>query len=348
MRLTLNRMSVMGVLAVLACAPILPACGGDSGNGSSTGATAGSTSSSASSVATSAGATAAVGALQLSTSSYSVSQGAGSVTVTVTRIGGSAGAISVNYATANGTAVAGNDYTASSGTLHWTDGDTGSRLLTVALGNGAAFSGSKAFTIALSSPAGGAAISSPASASIVISGSNSSSSSSVGSAASSGTEFWVYHNGQFNWAGDVSYGGLVVNYSSTATTPLSGPTVVSCTGNNGGFQPRAQNDDFDTTPYKYLTVSLKPTIPNQKWVSAFAAVGDKVVSTLVSITSFGPSPPIVGQWNTYKIPLGAGGYQMSPGSHIYKVTFQDETANQPGYSGPTNVWYVDDIAFTAN
>ncbi|RZJ66923.1 MAG: T9SS type A sorting domain-containing protein [Flavobacterium sp.] len=43
--------------------------------------------------------------------------------ITVYRHGGSTGAVSINYATSDGTAIAGSDYIATSGTLTWADGD---------------------------------------------------------------------------------------------------------------------------------------------------------------------------------------------------------------------------------
>ncbi len=57
---------------------------------------------------------------------------AGSIAVTVDRIG-SAGTTTVQYATANGTALNGVHYSAVSGTLHWPDGDTTPRVITVPL-----------------------------------------------------------------------------------------------------------------------------------------------------------------------------------------------------------------------
>ena len=52
------------------------------------------------------------GTLQFNSSTYSVNENGASVTITATRTGGSSGAASVNYATSNGTATAGSDYTA--------------------------------------------------------------------------------------------------------------------------------------------------------------------------------------------------------------------------------------------
>ena len=52
--------------------------------------------------------------------------------IRVDRVGGSAGAVSVEYATNNGTATSGSDFTAASGTLDFADGET-SRTIDVTL-----------------------------------------------------------------------------------------------------------------------------------------------------------------------------------------------------------------------
>jgi outer membrane protein assembly factor BamB len=57
----------------------------------------------------------------------------GSVTVTVTKNGASAGSVRVSYATANATAIAPADYTGTSGSLQWNDGQSGPRTFTVPL-----------------------------------------------------------------------------------------------------------------------------------------------------------------------------------------------------------------------
>ena len=132
-------------------------------------------------------ASAPVGSLQLAASRYTVAQSAGSLSVTVNRTGGSSGAISVAYDTANGTAAAGTDYTASSGTLQWADGDTSSKTFSVAISDTTAYSGSKTFTVALSSPSAGATINSPGSATVTISGDSSPAAGSLSLSASSDT-----------------------------------------------------------------------------------------------------------------------------------------------------------------
>src|SRR5262249_17482611 len=64
------------------------------------------------------------GSLQFRAASYSASETQGTATITVTRTGGSDGAVSVNYATSDGTARAGSDYTAATGTLNFAAGET--------------------------------------------------------------------------------------------------------------------------------------------------------------------------------------------------------------------------------
>jgi hypothetical protein len=115
------------------------------------------------------GTAAPTGSVALSASTASVAQSAGNITVTVNRSGGSGGTASVKYATGNGTAVAGTQYTAASGTLNWAAGDAAAKTFAVALST-TAFSGSKAFSVTLSA-ATGATLGSPASETITINGS---------------------------------------------------------------------------------------------------------------------------------------------------------------------------------
>ncbi len=75
------------------------------------------------------------GTLKFSSATYSVNEGAGTATITVTRTGGSNGTASVNYATSNGTATAGSDYIAKSGTLNWGNGDSANKTFTVSITN---------------------------------------------------------------------------------------------------------------------------------------------------------------------------------------------------------------------
>lgn len=107
------------------------------------------------------------GQLQFSSSAYSVSESGGSVTVTVTRTDGSEGTVSAVYIATDGTAESGLDFTATSGTLTFAEGDT-SKNFTVSIIDDAVTEGDETFSISLNSPAGGATLGSPTAATVTI------------------------------------------------------------------------------------------------------------------------------------------------------------------------------------
>jgi choice-of-anchor B domain-containing protein len=82
----------------------------------------------------------------------------GPATVLVRRSAGFAGAVSIQYATSDGTANAGSDYTATSGTLSWADGDLGDKSFTIALTNDSQIDPDETFVVTLSNIAGGAVL----------------------------------------------------------------------------------------------------------------------------------------------------------------------------------------------
>ncbi|MET0625473.1 MAG: Calx-beta domain-containing protein, partial [Pyrinomonadaceae bacterium] len=97
------------------------------------------------------------GTLQFSAAAYGVNEAAGPATITVTRTGGSDGAVSVGYATSNGTATAGSDYTAASGTLNFTQGEL-SKTFNVAVSDDGVDDPDLTVNLSLSAPTGGAAL----------------------------------------------------------------------------------------------------------------------------------------------------------------------------------------------
>jgi Leucine-rich repeat (LRR) protein len=106
--------------------------------------------------------------LQFSSATYSVDEDGKKVTITVTRVGGSQGAVSVNYATSGDTATAGSDYTEKSGTLSWSDGDTGDRTFNVKILNDDAYESDETVNLTLSNATGGATIGDPSTAVVTI------------------------------------------------------------------------------------------------------------------------------------------------------------------------------------
>jgi bacillolysin len=79
----------------------------------------------------------------------------GAVKVYVVRSGGAACGVTVNYATSNGTAIAGEDYDAAGGTLTFAKGET-TKTVVVSLRDDTLGEGTETFNITLSNPQGGA------------------------------------------------------------------------------------------------------------------------------------------------------------------------------------------------
>jgi hypothetical protein len=98
------------------------------------------------------------GTLALSAATYSVAENGGSLTVTVTRTSGTTGAVSVNYATSDGTAKAGVKYTAVSGTLTFADGSSASQTFSVPIIDNTVVDGNMTFNVTLSGVTGGATL----------------------------------------------------------------------------------------------------------------------------------------------------------------------------------------------
>jgi len=93
------------------------------------------------------------GTLQLGSTTYDVTEGA-VINITVTRSGGSSGVASVDYATSDGTAVAGTDYSATSGTLTFADGVSGNQTISIPITDDGTVEPAEAFYVTLSNVSG--------------------------------------------------------------------------------------------------------------------------------------------------------------------------------------------------
>ena len=106
------------------------------------------------------------GGLRLSSARYSVPESAGHATITVQRVGGDDGDVSVRFATANGSAKAPDDYTAKSGRLRFADGQT-TKTFSVPIVNDSKHEPDEVFSVRLSNPSG-AALGTPTTAKVTI------------------------------------------------------------------------------------------------------------------------------------------------------------------------------------
>ena len=97
------------------------------------------------------------GTIAFGASAYQKAENGGSATITVTRSGGLGGGMTAQYATTNGTASAGTDYTATSGTLTFAAGVT-SLSFQVPITNDTRDEVTETVNLSLSNPAGGAVL----------------------------------------------------------------------------------------------------------------------------------------------------------------------------------------------
>ena len=87
----------------------------------------------------------------------------------MTRTGGSSGAVSVTFATSNGTATAPGDYTAVSPiTVSFANGDTASKTVNIPISDDTTVEANETVNLALTSPTGGATLGSPSTAVLTI------------------------------------------------------------------------------------------------------------------------------------------------------------------------------------
>jgi hypothetical protein len=105
------------------------------------------------------------GTLRFSSPTYAIAEGnagTATATITVTRSGGSAGVVTVDYGTSGGgpykggTATAGSDYTATKGTLTWAAGDTADKTFAVTILGDTTPESPETVILSLSNPTGGA------------------------------------------------------------------------------------------------------------------------------------------------------------------------------------------------
>jgi Tol biopolymer transport system component len=107
------------------------------------------------------------GTVQFDSATYAAGEGDGTVSVTVTRTGGSFGAVTVAYADTPGTATA-TDYTNGTGTVTFANGDATPKSFTVNINPDTLDETDESFTLALSVTSGAANVGTPSTATVTI------------------------------------------------------------------------------------------------------------------------------------------------------------------------------------
>ena len=107
------------------------------------------------------------GKLQFSSATFSATEDSGGVTVTVNRVDGATGIVTVDFETSNGTATAGSDYPATTGKLTFNQGET-SKSFFITFVSDSVFEGDETLNVSLSNPTGGAVLGTPVTAVLTI------------------------------------------------------------------------------------------------------------------------------------------------------------------------------------
>ncbi|AVP96865.1 hypothetical protein C7S18_06465 [Ahniella affigens] len=108
------------------------------------------------------------GQLRFSLASYTVAEGVGNATITVQRVGGADGPVGVSYASSNGSANAGSDYSAVTSTLSWMDQDSADQTFAISIVDDGLDEDDETVNLTLSSPTGGATLAAPSTAVLTI------------------------------------------------------------------------------------------------------------------------------------------------------------------------------------
>lgn len=267
---------------------------------------------------------ATAGNLAFGSTGYGVAQSAGTVQVTVKRSGDLSSKVSVNYGTANGSAVAGTNYTTSSGTLRWTRGDSSARTISIPVSNATPFSGTRTFDVRLTSAYGGAVIGTPSSTTVTITGSSS------GTSTTSATPY-------------------IQNFA-----PTTGPVGTVVTLNGSGFTGLTQawvGNAHDATLNVVSDSQVQVTIPADATTGAIGLLNGSKASfsasafTISSATSTGTGTGTGGGTTTPPATTGALAVRVLGGQFVDggNNKIQLRGVNYSGYEfGPIQGWTGND------
>jgi hypothetical protein len=170
-----------------------------------------------------------------------VNENGGSILITVTRTGGSSGAVGVSYATSNGTAIAGSDYTATSGTLNWTNGDNSNKTFSVPVLDDSTYEGNETVNLAISNPTGGATLGSPSTAVLTILDDDPSYSVTLNSPADGAVFSSCFliagYQPSFSWTANGTFKTFSILFSTSPTNFKTPIVKVDISGVKNGWIP---------------------------------------------------------------------------------------------------------------
>ncbi len=227
--------------------------------------------------------------IQLAASTYSTSENSGSVSITVTRSGDTTSTASVDFATANGTALAGADYTGTPGTITFAAGET-SKTISVPILTDAVYEPDETFTVTLTSASTNASLGSLVTATITITANGTPPTFSIGNVTmaegNTGVTEFVF---TVTKTGATALESSVIVYTADGTTTAGEDyTAVGDTTLTFGANETTKtvsvlvNGDINFEPDETFQVNLKT--PTNATIGVGAATG-KITDDDFSLTS---------------------------------------------------------------
>jgi hypothetical protein len=206
------------------------------------------------------------GAAQFANATYSVQEGLSYLSVPIT-LSNTNSAGTVSYTTCNGTAAAGTDFQATSGTLTWAAGTDATQSILVPLLNPGNSSGARVFTVTLNNPQGGISLGTNAATTITVSGSTI---ASEVAALPATTSVLAIKKAALTWWLNAAYSTANEGNGSESTSLLTDIT-------------NALTETF-TVP-STLPSGLFPTVPSIASNPSVTAANSAIASALTSATT---------------------------------------------------------------
>ena len=244
------------------------------------------------------------GTLQFTGAAFTKVEGSSNSTVaiTVSRINGSAGAASVNYATVTGgTATAGTDYTTATGTLNWAAGDAANKTFNITVVGDAAVEPDETVNLQLSAPVG-STLGTQTTAVLTIT--NDDSPPPPGTLQFTGAAFTKVEGSSNSTVAitvsriNGSAGAASVNYATvTGGTATAGTDYTTATGTLNWAAGDAANKTFNITVVGDAAVEPDETVNLQLSAPVGSTLGTQTTAVL-TITNDDNPPPGSMQWSS--------------------------------------------------
>lgn len=266
------------------------------------------------------------GRLQFAAGTASVSEGTPTFSIGVTRTNSTIGAVSVNYSTASGTATSAADFTASSGTLNWSAGDSAAKTISVPIANDSVLEVGETFTILLSNAAGGAVVGWGNEVVVTIQDNDTVTfavtSTSVGEAAGSAT-LTVTKSGATTLSHSVTYGTANISAAAGSDYSSTSGVLTFTAAETSKTFPVTLLDDFVYEGNETFSATLSAPTNG-------ASVNGSSNGTITIVDNESPPPPVPG---TLRIVNTDFNIAENGGSYTYVIS---RTGTQ-GLFGPASL-----------